>query len=112
MPSGVEQAQIDVRDWTEPVQIYSPVATQSSPHRGSLTLTMGSEAGATIWYTLEPSDHSTLCDARAQAASIAPNLTLAADAEWSSVINTEPLTTGVCQGDDAIRCKSQPMSCW
>ena len=52
------------------------------PGPPAVTVTLAGPEGAIVWYALEAIDDSPLCEARAMAARVAPNLTLAADAAW------------------------------
>ena len=93
-------------------QSSANVTSAISPHVGALTA-MSSEAGATIWFTLEPPRvNGTLCNAVAQAARIAPNLTLAANDNWQSYLDTHSVTSAPCTGEMATRCQTEPTDCW
>ena len=79
MPSAVASAQLRVRPWTQPVRIVTLEPPQGPP---TVTVTLAGPDGAIVWYALEAIDDSPLCEARAMAARVAPNLTLAADDAW------------------------------
>lgn len=79
MPSAVSSAQLRVRPWTQPVRI---VTLEPPPGPPTVTVTLAGPEGAIVWYALEAVDDSPLCEARAMAARVAPNLTLAADDAW------------------------------
>ena len=79
MPSAVASAQLRVRPWTQPVRIATLEPPRGPP---TVTLTLAGPDGAIVWYALEAIDDSALCEARAMAARVAPNLTLAADDAW------------------------------
>ena len=113
--SAYSRAMFVVRPWAQTVSIQSSanVTSAISPHVGALTLTMSSEAGATIWFTLEPPRvNGTLCNAVAQAARIAPNLTLAANDNWQNYLDTHSVTSAPCTGEMATRCQTEPTDCW
>ena len=113
--SAYSRAMFVVRPWAQTVSIQSSanVTSAISPHVGALTLTMSSEAGATIWFTLEPPRvNGTLCNAVAQAARIAPNLTLAANDNWQSYLDTHSVMSAPCTGEMATRCQTEPTDCW
>ena len=114
MASEVARAELIVRPWSQPVLIQQlDSSSPLSSDQGALTLVMSAQPGAVIWYTLEPSTaNETLCDARARAASVAPNLTLAADDTWQSVLGSSGSTASVCVGEAATRCQTEPMECW
>ena len=79
MPSAVASAQLRVRPWTQPVRLVTLEPPQGLP---TITVTFAEPDGAVVWYVLEALNESTLCKARAMAARVAPNLTLAADGAW------------------------------
>ena len=88
--SAISHAQLAVRPWTQPVSIVSNSNLSLSTQVAALTLSMASQSGAAIWFTLEPSrTNQSLCDAQVQAAAIAPNLTLAANDDWQRVVDKE-----------------------
>ena len=82
LDSAVAHAQLQVRPWTQPVQILQQPAAPSNAELPELTVTIAGQDGAAIWYTLEAHNDSTLCEAKVHAFHLAPNLTLAADAAW------------------------------
>jgi hypothetical protein len=79
MPSAVASAQLRVRPWTQPVRLVTLEPPRGPP---TVTVTFAEPDGAVVWYVLEALNESTLCKARAMAARVAPNLTLAADGAW------------------------------
>ena len=79
MPSAVASAQLRVRPWTQPVRIATLEPPRGPP---AVTVTLAGPDGAIVWYALEAIGDSALCEARAMAARVAPNLTLAADDAW------------------------------
>ena len=79
MPSAVSSALLRVRPWTQPVRIAT---LEPPPGPPTVTVTLAGPEGAIVWYALEAIDDSPLCEARAMAARVAPNLTLAADDAW------------------------------
>ena len=118
MPSAVASAQLRVRPWTQPVRLVTLEPPQGLP---TITVTFAEPDGAVVWYVLEALNESTLCKARAMAARVAPNLTLAADGAWleamqqqaglslsrpASRINT--LTTGAaCACPQVVSCSEE-----
>ena len=87
MNSQTVHAQLRVRPWTQPVRIMQQsIAPTPDAPRPELTVTIAGQDGATIWYSLEPSNESRLCDAKVRAVKLAPNLTLAADSEWREAL--------------------------
>ena len=79
MPSAVASAQLRVRPWTQPVRLVKLEPPQGPP---TVTITFAEPDGAVVWYVLEALNESSLCQARAMAARVAPNLTLGADGAW------------------------------
>ena len=139
--SQAVHAELRVRPWTQPVQIMQqPIARTPGTSGPELTVTIAGQDGATIWYSLEPSNESRLCDAKVRAVKLAPNLTLAANAEWREALTEvraapgphAPLTTQVtcidgnpgvqetqmkCGGDGADAgvvgdCEADESGCW
>ena len=86
MPSAVVSAQLHVRPWTQPVRLVTLEPPQGPP---TITLTFAEPDGAVVWYVLEALNNSALCEARAMAARIAPNLTLAADGVWRDAMQQQ-----------------------
>ena len=79
MLSETVSAVIHVRSWTQPVSI---VQLDPPSDSAAVTVALAGPGGALIWYALEPIGSSVMCEAKAMAARIAPNLTLAADDLW------------------------------
>ena len=79
MPSAVASTQLRVRPWTQPVRLVTLEPPQGPP---TVTVTFAEPDGAVVWYVLEALNESSLCQARAMAARVAPNLTLGADGAW------------------------------
>ena len=94
MPSAVSSALLRVRPWTQPVRIAT---LEPPPGLPAVTVTLAGPEGAIVWYALEAIDDSPLCEARAMAARVAPNLTLAADAAWLHAMQLQARPTATHQ---------------
>ena len=94
MPSAVSSALLRVRPWTQPVRIAT---LEPPPGPPTVTVTLAGPEGAIVWYALEAIDDSPLCEARAMAARVAPNLTLAADAAWLHAMQLQARPTATHQ---------------
>ena len=114
-PSAAAQAYIRVQKRAKPVKIVQSNLSAIPPpvHTGGLEWTMSSEGGATIWYAYElPAANWSICQAHIQAASIASNLTLAADGQWQDAIDMHTIARAPCVGVKAALCKRQALNCW
>ena len=70
------------QDYLKRSYFFSPLRLRQPQGPPTVTVTLAGPDGAIVWYALEAVDDSALCEARAMAARVAPNLTLAADDAW------------------------------
>ena len=90
IPSAVESALLQVRPWTQPVRIMALEPPDGLP---TVTVMLSSPEGAVVWYALEAINGSALCEAKAMAARVAPNLTLAANGAWAEAMQEQAAIT-------------------
>ena len=86
----MESALLQVRPWTQPVRIMALEPPDGLP---TVTVMLSSPEGAVVWYALEAINGSALCEAKAMAARVAPNLTLAANGAWAEAMQEQAAIT-------------------